>query len=155
VRAPIEGRIAALPAIVGGAVEAGSLVATIVPEGGVLNARLFVATRAIGKVHAGQAVTIRYDAFPYQKYGTFKGRVADVSNSVLMPEDVARLSPVRLTEPAYVLDVAIERRSVAIGGDRSIALRPDMLLTATIDVDEEPLLAWIGESIFGVTQREP
>ena len=60
---------------------------------------------------------------------------------------------VKLTEPAYVLDVAIRRQSVMLGGDREAALRPDMLLTATIETDQRTILAWIGESVFGVGQR--
>lgn len=153
VRAPLGGRVAAIPALAGAAVDSGTLIATIVPEGAELRARLFVPTRAIGKVHPGQAVSIRYDAFPYQKYGTFKGRVEDVSNSVLLPQEIEKVSPVKISEPAYVLDVVIERQSVALGGDRQAYLRPDMLLSATIEVDRRPLLAWMGESVFGVAQR--
>jgi membrane fusion protein len=153
VRAPVSGRIAALPALVGAALDSGSLVATIVPDGSALQARLFVPTRAIGKVHPGQRVAIRYEAFPYQKYGTFAGTIEDVSNSVLLPQETDRISPVKLGEPAYVLQVAIERQSVSLGGDRQATLRPDMLLTATIEIDRRPLLAWIGESIFGVAQH--
>ncbi|WP_421995029.1 HlyD family secretion protein [Reyranella sp.] len=153
VRAPVAGRIAAIPALAGAGVDSGMLIATIVPEGAALRARLFVPTRAIGKVHAGQDVAIRYDAFPYQKYGTFKGRIEEVANSVLLPREIERISPVRMAEPAYVLDVAIERQQVAVGGDREAHLRPDMLLSATIQVDRRPILAWVGESVFGVAQR--
>jgi membrane fusion protein len=153
VRAPASGRIAAIPALAGAAVESGGLIATIVPDGADLHARLFVPTRSIGKVRPGQPVAIRYEAFPYQKYGTFKGRVEEVSSSVLLPQEVEKISPVRLGEPAYVLDVVIERQSVALGGDREAALRPDMLFSATIEVDRRPLLAWIDESVFGVSQH--
>jgi membrane fusion protein len=153
VRAPASGRIVAIPALAGAAVESGGLIATIVPDGAELHARLFVPTRAIGKVRPGQAVSIRYEAFPYQKYGTFKGQVEEVSNSVLLPQEVEKVAPVRLAEPAYVLDVLIERQSVTLGDERQVALRPDMLFSATIEIDRRPLLAWIGESVFGVSQR--
>ena len=79
--------------LAGAAVDSGTLIATIVPDGAELHARLFVPTRAIGRVHPGQAVAIRYEAFSYQKYGTFKGRIADVSNSVLLPQEVEKISP--------------------------------------------------------------
>ncbi len=153
VRAPASGRIVAIPALAGAAVESGGLIATIVPDGAELHARLFVPTRAIGKVRPGQAVSMRYEAFPYQKYGTFKGQVEEVSNSVLLPQEIEKVSPVRLGEPAYVLDVVIERQSVTLGDERQVALRPDMLFSATIEIDRRPLLAWIGESVFGVSQR--
>jgi membrane fusion protein len=153
IRAPVSGRVAAIPVFVGGDVDSGSLIATIVPDDSELHARLFVPTRAIGKVRAGQAVSIRYDAFPYQKYGSFKGRVDDISNAVILPQEAERISPVKLTEPAYVLDVAIQRQSVRVGGEHEAALRPDMLFTATIETDKKSVLAWIEESVFGVVQR--
>jgi multidrug resistance efflux pump len=153
VRAPSGGRIAAIPALAGAAVDSGGLIATIVPKDADLHARLFVPTHAIGKVHPGQSVAIRYDAFPYQKYGTFKGEVREVSSSVLLPQEVEKVAPVRLREPAYMLEVDIERQSVALGEHRQAPLRPDMLFTATIEIDRRPLLAWIDESVFGIAQR--
>jgi membrane fusion protein len=153
VAAPTAGRIAAIPALAGSAVDSGGLIATVAPEGAELHARLFVPTRAIGKVHPGQDVSIRYEAFPYQKYGTFKGHVEEVSSSVLLPQEVERVTPVRLGEPAYVLDVSLERQTVQLNADRQVPLRPDMLFSATIKVDRLPLIAWIGESVFGVTQK--
>jgi membrane fusion protein len=153
VRAPLSGRIAAIPVFVGAAVDSGSLIAAIVPDESALHARLFVPTRAIGKVRTGQTVSIRYDAFPYQKYGTFKGRIEDISNSVILPQEAERISPVKLAEPAYVVDVAILRQIVRLDGDHEAALRPDMLLTATIETDHRSILAWISESVFGVAQH--
>jgi membrane fusion protein len=153
VRAPVAGRVAAVPALAGAAVVSGSLIATVVPDESVLQARLFVPTRAIGKVHAGQRVSIRYDAFPYLKYGTFKGRVATVSSSVLMPEEIAGLSPVRINEPAYLLDVVLDRQTVSFGTGGEVPLRPDMLLSATVETDRRPLAGWLAESVFGVVQN--
>ncbi|MFO1079841.1 MAG: HlyD family efflux transporter periplasmic adaptor subunit [Reyranellaceae bacterium] len=153
VAAPTAGRIAAIPALAGSAVDSGTLIVTIAPEGAPLHARLFVPTRSIAKVHPGQEVSIRYEAFPYQKYGTFKGRVEEVSSSVLLPQEVEKVTPVRLAEPAYVLDVAIERQAVSVGPEREVPLRPDMLFSATIKVERLPMLAWIGESVFGVGQK--
>lgn len=152
VRAPTAGRLAAIPALAGSAIENGGLIATIVPDGAELRARLFVPTQSIGKVHAGQAVALRYDAFPYQKYGSFKGRVEDVSSSVLLPQEIEKVAPVKVGEPAYVLEVVLERQTVPSGGAGLAHLRPDMTLTAMIEIDRRPLLAWIGDSLFGISQ---
>lgn len=152
VRAPTAGRIAAIPALAGSAIDNGGLIATIVPDGAELRARLFVPTRSIGKVNAGQAVALRYDAFPYQKYGSFKGRVEDVSSSVLLPQEIEKVAPVKVAESAYVLDVVLERQTVPSGGTGLAHLRPDMTLTAMIEIDRRPLLAWIGDSLFGISQ---
>lgn len=152
VRAPMAGHIAAIPALTGSGVESGGLIATIVPDGAELRARLFVPTRSIGKVNPGQVVSLRYEAFPYQKYGSFKGRVVEVSSSVLLPQEIHRIAPVKIAEPAYVLDVVLERQTVALGGDGQAQLRPDMTFNAMIEIDRRPLLAWIGESVLGVSK---
>lgn len=153
IRTPVDGRIAALPDTVGANIDNSSLIATVVPEGAELYARLLVPSRAIGKVHAGQSVALRYEAFPYQKYGTFKGRIEAVSASALLPQEISRIAPLHPTEAAYVVDVRLDRQDVTLGPAQSVTLRPDMLLTATVEVDRRPLLAWIGESIFGVAQH--
>ena len=57
----------------GSAVDNGGLIATIVPDDAELRARLFVPTRSIGKVHAGQSVSCGIRRLPYQKYGSFQG----------------------------------------------------------------------------------
>src|SRR6185503_18116976 len=44
-------------------------------DGAVLQARLLVPSRAIASVHVGDAVRVRYKAFPHQRYGTFPGEI--------------------------------------------------------------------------------
>jgi membrane fusion protein len=153
IRAPLSGLVASLSAFVGENLSADGAVATIVPDGSDLHARLLVPARAIGKVRLGQNVSIRYDAFPYQRYGTFKGRITDIANTTTLPQEVERVSPLKLTEPVYMVDVDIERQRIAMAHGRWASLRPDMLLSASVEVDRAPLLSWVGESIYGVTQR--
>jgi hypothetical protein len=64
-----------------------------------------------------------------------------------------RVLPMKLTEPAYMVDVDIERQHIATAHGRRAALRPDMLLAASVEVDRSSLLSWIGESVFGIAQR--
>lgn len=152
VRAPMSGQVAAVFALTGSTVESGTLLASIVPETSEMRARLFVPSRAIGNVREGQRVAIRYDAFPYQKYGTFAGRIASMSRVVVLPGDLDRIAPVRLAEPAYELNVTLDRQSVAIREGVQFRLRPDMLLTAHIETERRPILAWIAESVLGIPQ---
>jgi membrane fusion protein len=153
IRTPLSGVVASLSAFVGANLTADSAVATIVPDGSELRARLLVPARAIGKVRLGQTVSIRYDAFPYQRYGTFKGEVTNVANTMTLPQEADRVLPVKLTEPAYMVDVDIERQHIATARGRRAALRPDMLLAASVEVDRSSLLSWVGESVFGIAQR--
>ena len=72
VRAPIAGRISLLQASVGQPADPQRLAMEIVPSGSPLEAELFIPTRAIGFVEVGQKVRILYDAFPYQRFGTYR-----------------------------------------------------------------------------------
>jgi membrane fusion protein len=153
IRTPLSGVVASLSAFVGANLTADSAVATIVPDGSELHAHLMVPARSIAKVRLGQNVSIRYDAFPYQRYGTFKGQVTNIANTMTLPQDADRVLPMKLTEPAYMVDVDIERQHIATAHGRQAALRPDMLLAASVEVDRSSLLSWVGESVFGIAQR--
>jgi membrane fusion protein len=140
VRAPIAGRVSTLQAAVGRAVDPRQTQLSILPRDSALDAELFVPTQAIGFVRPGQAVRILYDAFPYQRFGTYEGRIVRVAKTMLTSTDVS--VPVPLQQPAYKVTVVLERQDVTAYGER-IPLQPDMLLKADILLDRRPLLTWL------------
>lgn len=91
-------------------------------------------------MRAGQDVRILYDAFPYQHYGAYHGRIVRVSQTVLTGSDVS--TPVTLREPAYRATVALDRPDIDARGQR-IALQPDMLLRADVILEKRTLMDWI------------
>jgi membrane fusion protein len=150
IRAPVAGRISSLQAMIGRPADPRHLQLSIVPDGSTLQAELFVPTRAAGFVRKGQRVRILYEAFPYQNFGTYGGRIVKVSHTVLTPADAA--APVELREPAYRVTVALDRPDVDAYGDR-IPLQPDMLLRADIILDSRALMSWILNPLLGVGAR--
>ena len=75
IRAPIAGRVSSLQASVGQPADPQRLLLQIIPAQSPLQAELFIPARAIGFVEVGQPVRILYDAFPYQHFGTYRGRI--------------------------------------------------------------------------------
>jgi membrane fusion protein len=140
IRAPLTGRISTLQASVGQAADPQRLQLQIVPAESPLQVELFVPTRAIGFVEVGQDVRILYDAFPYQHFGTYRGRIIKISQTILTSSDIAM--PVTLKEPAYRATVALERQDVDAYG-KKVALQPDMLLRADIILERRTLVDWI------------
>jgi membrane fusion protein len=140
VRAPVGGRISLLQASVGQAADPRRLELQIVPGDSELQAQLFIPVRAIGFVEVGQDVRILFDSFPYQRFGTYHGRITKVSQTVLLASDVQ--SPVELKEPAYAATVALDRPDVTANGKR-IPLQPDMSLKADIILEKRTLVDWI------------
>lgn len=140
VRAPIAGRVAMLDANVGQPAQTQHPHFEILPEGSVLQAELLVPTRAAGFVHPGQEVRMLYDPFPYQKFGTYRGRITEVSQTVINGADA--MTPISLKEPAYKVNVELERPDVDAAG-RKIPLQSGMLLKADIILEKRPLITWL------------
>jgi membrane fusion protein len=137
VRAPVAGRVSTLQAAVGRAADPLKPQLALLPRDGVLEAELFVPAQAIGFVRTGQQVRILFDAFPYQRFGAYGGRVTRVARTMLTSADVS--APVALQQPAYKVTVVLDRQDVTAYGER-VPLQPDMLLKADILLDRRPLL---------------
>lgn len=145
VRAPITGRVSLVQAHVGQAVDPQRLQLEIVPANSVLQAQLFIPARAAGFVRVGQRVRILYDAFPYQKFGTYGGRITEVSQTILTSSDVS--GPITLREPAYKVVAALDHPDIETR-DTKIPLRPDMLLKADIILEKRTLMSWLVEPLL-------
>jgi len=139
VTAPVSGRVTALRAVNGGRAGNEPLLA-ILPEGGVLEAHLFVPSRAIGFVEPGQEVKLAYDAFDHRRFGVYDGTVRDVSATVLPPGDVA--GPISVEQPVYRVTVALENQSVRAYG-KTVPLQAGMTLTADIIMERRSLGDWL------------
>jgi membrane fusion protein len=140
VRAPVAGHVTTLQAMVGRTADPKQLQMVILPSSGVLQAELLVPTRAIGFVRPEQVVRVLYDAFPYQRFGTYGGRIVKVAQTVITGADFA--GPVVPQEPAYQVTVRLDRQDVTAYG-RPVPLQADMLLKADIVLDQRPLMAWL------------
>ena len=112
----------------------------IVPENSPLRAELLIPTRAAGFVRVGQEVRLLYDAFPYQNFGAYTGRLTEVSNTVVTKADAA--GPIVPEEPVYKATVVLDRPDVDANG-RKVPLQAGMLLQAKIILDRRSLAQWI------------
>ena len=151
IRAPIAGRVSALQATVGETADPRRLQMSIVPPDAALEAQLLVPTRAMGFVRAGQRVRVLYDAFPYQNFGTYSGKVVSVSRTILSGTDMT--GPVTLNEPVYRVTAHLDQQEVEAHGQRR-SLQPDMLLHAEIILDRRTLMSWVTNAVAGVGLRE-
>jgi membrane fusion protein len=147
IRAPAAGRVTILQATLGQFADTARPEMEILPDGSVLQAELFVPTRAIGFVQPGQEVRILYDAFPYQQFGTYRGRVIEISQTILTRTDT--IGPIELKEPAYRVKVSLDRPDIDAYGKR-IPLQADMLLRADIILEKRTLLKWLLDPLLSL-----
>jgi membrane fusion protein len=148
--APVSGRVAALQTAAGRSIDAAVPLMEIVPDGSPLTAHVYAPTRAIGFVRPGQEVRLLYDAFPYQRFGSFGGRITAVSRVVIDPRHLA--APLHLEEPVYRIEVAPDAQALAAFGERQ-ALQPGMMLTANLILDRRSFLDWLLTPLNAVLRR--
>ena len=146
-RAPVAGRVTALTARIGQPVSPGLQLMAIVPQEAQMTAELAVPSAAIGFVKPGQEVRLALDAFPYQRFGTVKGRIRSVPVST-----VNTRASNGATISVYPVIVDIESPRVSAYG-RDEPLVAGMSLTARIITEKQSLLEWLFEPLFAVLRR--
>lgn len=152
--ASTAGTITSLQAQVGQPVDPAKPLMTLIPRGSVLQAELYVPSRAIAFVSESQPVRLLFDAFPYTRFGPGRGHVAQVSSAVLRPEEVT--AAVKVGEPVYKVLVTLDAMAMQAYG-KAIPLQSGMALTADIllesrsflDLLMDPLLAARGRVLGG------
>ena len=113
----------------------------------------------MGFLRPGQRVLLRYEAFPYQKFGHQEGTVAVVSRSALspaeLPASVAGLAHLAgKTDPVYRVTVALSSQSVRAYGS-AVDLSPGMQLDADVVLENRRLVEWMLEPLFTVSLTSP
>lgn len=147
----ITGRVAALPARLGQAVDAGGVLAIITPRGTEMQAELFAPSRAAGFIRSGQEVRLQYQAFPYQKFGVGRGTVISVSRAVLEPNETG-MPGLKDGEPVFRVRVRLARDTVSAYGE-NVPLQPGMLLSADVIIDRRNLLEWLLDPLYAAGRR--
>lgn len=149
--APVAGRVTALQATIGRTVDASLPLMIIIPEGSKVHADVYAPTRAIGFVKPGQEVRLLIDAFPYQRFGSFSGRIVRVSRTVLAPTELG--VPLKIEEPVYRIEVEPSAQAVEAFGNR-IPLQPGMTLTANMVLDRRSFGDWLLQPLTAVMNRD-
>ena len=145
IKAPTSGRVSTLQATVGQLADPRHMQLEIIPLDANLQAELFFPTRAFGFVRPGQQVRILYDAFPYQKFGTYRGSVTKISHTILTGNETT--GPITLKEPAYRVTAAPERPDIDAYGLK-MPLQPGMLLKADVILEQRSLMRWLLDPVL-------
>jgi membrane fusion protein len=162
--APHDGTVTAIHAVPGAKADNGAPLLSIVPPTSRLEAHLYAPSRAIGFVRPGQRVQLRYQAFPYQRFGHHEGVVAAVSRAALSPGELpAQLAGLTsLTgaaagaggEPIYRITVSLASQSVTAYGAQ-VPLQPGMTLEADVALERRRLFEWVLDPLYAVTGHQP
>ncbi len=151
VTSPVDGRVVSISTNnVGRTVQSGQPILAILPEGSTLEAELFVPSRAAGFVEVGQEVRLLYDAFPYQRFGSYTAKIIRVSGTILAPNEIS--APFVINEPVYRVTAAIDTDKIRARG-KEIALQSGMTLQANIVLERRSFLDWLLDPVRAVADR--
>ncbi|HFF4821033.1 TPA: HlyD family secretion protein, partial [Acinetobacter baumannii] len=139
IKSPVDGTISIINVEVGQTTDINKTVITISPSNEMVICNLFIPSNAIGFIKKGSEVSIRYQAYPYQKFGIAKGIVQSVSSSPIPSSDINSLGIIPMdsilnNEPIYLVKVKLEKQTIAVYGE-NIPLKSGMLLEADIKLD--------------------
>jgi len=125
----------------------------LAPRNSPLQAEVNVEGRDIGQIAVGQPVRVKFDAFPFQKYGAASGIVRVISQDAFAPDARNDASHDKKT-PYYRVVVDLTEVRLRASGERT-QLLPGMAVTAEMKVGDRsvmsyflyPLLRGLDESI--------
>lgn len=157
ITAPEAGTVTAVVAEVGQAMDGSRPLASIVPMGAKLQAHLYAPSRAVGFIRLGDAVLLRYQAYPYQKFGHARGKVIGVAKTALPSNEISSLGSsaggqAQQSEPVYRITVELESQAVTAYG-KAQPLQAGMLLEADVLQDTRRLYEWVLEPLYSLTGK--
>ena len=132
--APVDGVIQQLAVhSVGGVVTSAQPLMIVVPGSASVTAEVSIANLDIGFVNAGQTAEVKFETFPYTKYGTVQARVDVVTADAVTDEKKGSYYPATLTLAA---------RDMLIDGKR-VNLSPGMNITAEIKTGRRRIIEYL------------
>jgi membrane fusion protein len=158
VRAPQDGTVASVLAEPGQSVSPASALASLIPGGAQLQAHLFAPSGAVGFVRPNQEVRLRFEAFPYQKFGHQTGHVLQVSRTPLAAPELAGLplavpaGTEGVAEPLFRITVAMDHPELRAFGVAQ-PLVAGMRMEADVLLERRRLIEWLFAPVLGLGNR--
>lgn len=146
----IRGRITAALFDPGQSVTSTTLLVSVVPYDTQCVVDLYVPSSAAGLISIGSAVLLRYEAFPYEKFGQYGGHVVEIAHTALPPTVLQQDSSSR--ENLYRVRTRLDEQTVKANG-RSVNLEDGMKVDADILLETRKIYEWVLEPLYAISGR--
>ena len=143
---PVNGTVHGLAThTIGGVVTSAQSTVIIVPEGTPLVVEAMIPNKDIGFVHLGQDAELKFDTFPFQKYGTIDAELFYVSPDAQEIDKAGLVYKIKLRPKRFLIRVR----------DKDIPISPGMAVTAEVKTGKRrviefflsPLIKHVDESL--------
>ncbi|MBB4187176.1 HlyD family type I secretion periplasmic adaptor subunit [Sinorhizobium terangae] len=125
---------------VGSVVREAEPIVTLVPLNVPLEAEVEINARDIGRVTATEEVRIKFDAYPFQKYGTASGSIRTISRDAFTPNQ-QDASAGRATAPFFKARVSLGDSELR-APPGTVRLLPGMTVSAEIKVGGRTVISY-------------
>jgi hemolysin D len=141
---PVAGTVHGLASYtIGGVVTPAQPVVTIVPDGTPLIVEAQALNKDIGFLKVGQDAEIKLDTFPFQKYGTIKGKLIAISPDAFDDEKLG---------PVYKVRVSLEQTSITVNG-RQTPISPGMTVAAEVKTGKRRIIEFFLSPVIKYTKE--
>lgn len=154
ITAPASGTVTAMRGYIGQQVNQNSALLSIVPEGQKLEAELYVPSSSVGLLKINDTVVLSYAAFPYQKFGLYKGIVSEITYTPVTSDTMGKEDSDRLKnefanpngggdQTLYRVRVKPNQQYIMGYHNQKHFLQPGMRVDADIAIDYRRLYQWM------------
>lgn len=130
----------------------------IVPAASTLIAHLYVPSSAIGFVKENQPVKLRFQAFPYQKFGQVTGQILSISETTMNAQELMSMGEMSQSneagknEPIYLVKVKLSQQFMQVYGEQR-PFKVGMAFDADILQEKRKLYEWVLEPLYSITGK--
>ncbi|GGK55136.1 HlyD family type I secretion periplasmic adaptor subunit [Amphritea balenae] len=129
--APVTGKVHQLQVhTVGAVVNSAQKLLTIIPDNMPLEIEAFIQNKDIGFVKTGQEAEVKFEAFPFTRYGITHGKLKTLSHDAIIHESYG---------PVYKATFELNKQTLEIEG-KEIQLSPGLVASVEIKTGRRQLL---------------
>ncbi|MCX2962300.1 HlyD family secretion protein [Rodentibacter caecimuris] len=156
VNAPIDGVVESVSVTVGQIIKENDALAQVIPANkGEYQLVMWVPNSAISFIKPNDFINIRYEAFPFEKFGQFKGVISHISTLPASLQELAFYKNIPSADPnnpLYKIVVSITDQKVAYN-DTSLYFLSGMKAEATIFLENRKLYEWMLFPLYSITKN--
>lgn len=145
VRATADGVVTNVLYGVGQKIQDSKPLLQILPKESELIVRIYVPSRNIAFLKKGQKISIQYDAYPFQRFGTYQAIIEEIGRTVLIDEQEEK--PIKIGEPYYKVKARLTNQHVVAYG-KKIPLSHGITLTANVSGGKKKVWQWLIDPIY-------
>ncbi|WP_373741398.1 HlyD family secretion protein [Neisseria sp.] len=161
IRASKAGYVSTSNVEAGQQVTPSTLLLSIVPKNTDLVANLYVPSRAAGFIKPNDKVVLRYQAYPYEKFGHADGKIISIAKTAVGRQELTTLGgavteenvqqPAQ-NEPVYLVRVKLAKQTIKVYGEEK-RLQTGMVVEADIMHERKKLYEWVLDPLYSITGK--